>query len=98
MGRPCLSQRGNRNMSTSPQAGSGRLASIDQFRGLSIVLMVLANYLAGVTLVPAWLRHAPDIGLTVIDLIAPFFIFAIALTYGLSWSRRRARDGTQKAA
>jgi predicted acyltransferase len=49
--------------------------------------------MGGVESVPAWLKHAPDVGLTVIDLIAPFFIFAIGLTYGLSFKRRLARDG-----
>jgi len=71
---------------------SGRIHAIDSFRGFAILMMVLANYMGGVLLVPAWLKHAPDIGLTVIDLIAPFFIFAIALTYGLSFSRRLERD------
>jgi predicted acyltransferase len=75
-----------------------RLASLDQFRGLAIVLMVLANFMGGVSRVPAWLKHAPDIGLTVIDLIAPFFIFAIGLTFGLSYRRRAARDGGWKTA
>jgi predicted acyltransferase len=70
-----------------------RLYSIDLFRGLAIVLMVLANFLGGVVQIPAWLKHAPDVGLTVIDLVAPFFIFAIALTFGLSWQRRSARVG-----
>lgn len=74
------------------------LESIDQFRGLAIVLMVLANYLAGVYWIPSWLKHAPDIGLTVIDLIAPFFIFAIGLTYGLSIRRRAGRQGWTGAA
>lgn len=73
-----------------------RIDAIDQFRGLAIVLMVLANFLAGVELVPAWLKHAPDIGLTVIDLIAPFFIFAIGVTYGISYRRRLGRDGAAK--
>ncbi len=70
-----------------------RIASIDAFRGFAILTMVLANYLAGVEWVPAGLKHAPDVGLTVIDLIAPFFIFAIGLTYGLSAQRRIERDG-----
>jgi predicted acyltransferase len=65
-----------------------RLDSIDQFRGFAIFAMVLANYMADCVVVPSWLKHAPDIGLTVIDLIAPFFIFAIGLTYGPSLSRR----------
>ena len=74
-------------------ADPGRIESIDKYRGLSIMLMVLANFLADVRSVPAWLAHAPDVGLTVIDLIAPFFIFAIGLTYGPSYRRRLSRDG-----
>jgi predicted acyltransferase len=84
--------------STTPPPAHTRLTSIDQFRGLAIVLMVLANFMGGVYRVPAWLKHAPDVGLTVIDLIAPFFIFAIGLTYGLSYRRRVARDGYWKTA
>jgi len=72
---------------------SQRILSIDQFRGFAIFMMVLANYMGAVQLIPAWLKHAPDVGLTVIDLIAPFFIFAIALTYNLSFRRRLERDG-----
>ena len=72
---------------------SNRISSIDQFRGFAILTMVPANFMVGIQIIPAWLKHAPDIGLTVIDLIAPFFIFAISLTYGLSFSHRLARDG-----
>jgi len=64
---------------------SGRLDAIDQFCGFAILLMVLADYLVDVNIVPAWLKHAPDIGYTVIDLIAPLFVFAIGLTFGLSF-------------
>jgi len=74
-----------------------RLESVDHLRGLAILLVALANYLASVRLVPAWLKHAPDIGLTVVDLIAPLFIFAIGLTYGFSLRRRISRDGWGKA-
>jgi predicted acyltransferase len=70
-----------------------RLESIDEFRGFSILLMVLANYLAGPHVVPAWLKHAPDIGFTVIDIIAPMFIAAIGLTFGVSFRARLIRDG-----
>jgi predicted acyltransferase len=73
-----------------------RRPSIDAFRGLAIVLMVAANFLAGVTVVPGWLRHAPDIGLTVIDVIAPMFITAIGLTYASSARSRRERSGTRE--
>lgn len=83
-------------MNTSTKPETNRLVAIDQFRGLIIIFMVLANYLGGVHSTPIWLQHAPDIGLTVIDLIAPCFIFAIGLTYGLSWKRRKAAYGKRR--
>jgi predicted acyltransferase len=73
-----------------------RLDSIDQFRGLAIILMVLVNYAADVQTVPAWFKHAPDIGLTIADLVAPMFIFAIGLTFGISARKRREREGLGK--
>ena len=73
-----------------------RISSIDQFRGFAILTMVPANFMVGIQIIPAWLKHAPDIGLTVIDLIAPFFIFAIGLTYALAFNRRFERDGAFK--
>jgi predicted acyltransferase len=73
-----------------------RLASIDAFRGLAIAGMVIANFLAGVEWIPAWLKHAPDAGFTIIDLVAPMFIFAIGLTYADSARRRSDMDGAWK--
>jgi predicted acyltransferase len=82
----------------SSSAPRGRLEAIDQFRGFAILLMVLADYLARPQAVPAWLKHAHDVGFTVIDLIAPLFIFAIGLTYGISFRRRLARSGVWQTA
>ncbi len=73
-----------------------RIPSIDCFRGLSIMLMVIVNYINGIQGIPAYLKHAPDIGLTVTDLVAPAFIFAIGLTYRLSFQKRIERDGAGK--
>jgi predicted acyltransferase len=70
-----------------------RLEAIDQFRGFAILLMILANYMNNVNTIPAWLKHANDVGYTVIDLIAPMFVFAMGLTYGLSFRRRLERHG-----
>lgn len=70
-----------------------RFHSIDLFRGLAILGMVLANYLAGVNWISPWFKHAKDAGFTVIDLVAPMFIFAIGLTYARSFNHRLARDG-----
>lgn len=70
---------------------------IDNFRGLSIILMAIVNYLGGVDAVPPWLKHSPDIGLTIADYIAPMFIFAIGLTYRASFERHLKRDGLLEA-
>jgi predicted acyltransferase len=75
---------------------TSRISAIDQFRGFAIITMILANYSGGIQVIPAWLKHAPDIGLTFTDLIAPFFIFAISLTFGSSFQRRLHRDGAVK--
>ncbi len=72
-----------------------RDVAIDRFRGLAILLMVIANFLEHVRAVPGWLKHAPDVGLTVVDFIAPAFIFAIGLTFPGSTRRRLARDGAR---
>lgn len=61
-----------------------------------MVLMVGGNYIAGVGFVPAFLKHAPDIGLTVADLVAPSFVFAIGLNYVPSFERR-SRTGLARA-
>jgi predicted acyltransferase len=84
-------------MSIQRTSPGSRLAAIDQFRGFAIFLMVLADFLSDVERAPAWLKHAPDIGYTIIDLIAPMFIFAIGLTFGISFRRRLARDGAWRA-
>lgn len=92
MSLPASALAGNAAQAKSPD----RLDSIDQLRGLAILLMVLANYQGPVRIIPAWLRHTHDIGLTPTDLVAPLFVFAIGLTYGLSVRRRIARDGRRK--
>lgn len=77
----------------NPAPAKQRIKAIDQFRGFAIICMVLINYGTRIQSVPAWLKHAPDIGLNFPDLGAPVFIFAIGLTYRLSFRHRVERDG-----
>jgi len=73
-----------------------RYLSIDIFRGLAIVGMIFVNIVAPFNNTPAWSKHAIDYGLTYVDLIAPFFIFAIGLTYKMSFDRTLEREGYVK--
>jgi predicted acyltransferase len=73
-----------------------RYLSIDLFRGLAIIGMVFVNILSEFPNVPAWSKHAVEYGLTYVDLIAPFFIFAISLTYKMSFDSTLKREGYVK--
>jgi predicted acyltransferase len=70
-----------------------RIKAIDQFRGFAIILMVVFNYGMEVQTLPTWMKHVPDVGMNFADLGTPVFVFAIGLTYGLSFRRRAERDG-----
>ena len=74
-----------------------RIPAIDQFRGFAILLMVIFNYLSGIESIPDWLKHVPDIGMNFPDLGTPVFVFAIGLTYSLSFHRRVKKDGRPRA-
>jgi len=65
-----------------------RLLSLDFFKGLTILLMVFVNTVGQFTYTPSWTKHAVDFGLTYVDLVAPFFVFMMALNYKSSFLRR----------
>lgn len=77
-------------------ADSSRNLAIDRLRGVLIILMVGGNYLSGIQAVPAFLKHAPDIGFTIADSVAPAFVFVIGLNFGPSLARR-TRQGAGAA-
>ncbi|XP_063814810.1 heparan-alpha-glucosaminide N-acetyltransferase-like isoform X2 [Pseudophryne corroboree] len=60
-----------------------RLLSLDTFRGFSLTLMVFVNYGGG----GYWFfQHAPWNGLTVADLVMPWFVFIIGTSLALAFS------------
>lgn len=59
-----------------------RVASIDAFRGIAVLVMAVGNLGLGVRWVPAALKHATDVGFTVADVVAPMFMLSIALVIG----------------
>ena len=77
-------------------ATQSRLLFLDQFRGLAIVLMVLASALGGYEQVPSYLQHAPADGFTLPDIVMPMFLFAMGYAAELSFRRRVEGNGSLK--
>ncbi|KAI7811150.1 heparan-alpha-glucosaminide N-acetyltransferase isoform X1 [Triplophysa rosa] len=66
-----------------PATAERRLRSLDTFRGLALVIMVFVNYGGG----RYWFfRHESWNGLTVADLVFPWFVFIMGTSVGLSLS------------
>lgn len=80
-------------MVAAPPGGLGRLASLDAFRGLVILAMILVNYLAGVQNIPAWAKHLPQDqeGYTLVDVVFPGFLFIVGVAIPLALHKRMAR-------
>ena len=95
--RPWGPARGKASDPATRDRRGERVASIDAIRGVAVLLMAMGNLGLGAGWEPSWLKHTPDVGLTIADLVAPLFIVVSgsAVTRGLE--RRRAREGTPAA-
>ena len=72
-----------------------RFASLDIFRGAIIAAMVVVNNPGDPSHVYSQLAHAAWHGMTVTDVIAPWFLWVIGVTTSISASRRM--EGTSSA-
>jgi heparan-alpha-glucosaminide N-acetyltransferase len=77
---------------------SERIASIDVFRGLTMLVMLFANDInddifGGIKDSPWWLHHMPPAvdGMTMNDVIFPAFLFIVGLSIPIALERRIAR-------
>ncbi|XP_061627325.1 heparan-alpha-glucosaminide N-acetyltransferase isoform X3 [Phyllopteryx taeniolatus] len=69
------------NILPPPPSPSKRLRSLDTFRGISLIIMVFVNYGGG----RYWFfRHESWNGLTVADLVFPWFVFIMGTSIALS--------------
>ena len=68
--------------------GSGRLVSLDAFRGLSIAGMILVNNPGSWAHIYPPLAHAEWHGWTPTDLIFPYFLFIVGVAIPFSFQRR----------
>jgi len=76
---------------------ASRLVSLDAFRGLTIIGMLIVNNPGDSTAAFAELRHSPWHGWTIADLIFPFFLFVVGITTHLSLDGRRHRGDDDAA-
>src|SRR6476661_3920625 len=70
-------------------ADSGRLDSLDIFRGLAIAAMILVSTPGTWTAVYTPLDHALWNGWTLTDLVFPFLLFAMGAAVPFALARRR---------
>lgn len=84
-----------------------RLNSLDAFRGLAILCMVLSSSIAFGDIMPAWMFHAqtpppthvfnPNLaGITWVDLVFPFFLFSMGAAIPLALHKKVEAEPFQK--
>lgn len=74
-----------------------RWKAVDELRGFAVLLLFIFNGFCSFSNTPAWLRHAPVGKYFIFDLVAPLFLFAVGLSYSLSFQKRSERDGKSSA-
>ena len=68
---------------------SGRLVSLDAFRGITIALMIIVNDPGSWKYVYAPLEHAEWNGITPTDLVFPFFLYIVGVSIALAYTKRK---------
>lgn len=74
-----------------------RLASIDVFRALTMLLMIFVNDLGTLTNIPLWLEHtkAAEDGMGLADTVFPAFLFIVGLSIPFAIGSRWAKGVSQ---
>jgi heparan-alpha-glucosaminide N-acetyltransferase len=67
-----------------------RILSIDVLRGITILVMIFVNELAGVRDVPAWMKHMPGDAdaMSFVDVVFPAFLFIVGMAIPFAINRR----------
>jgi heparan-alpha-glucosaminide N-acetyltransferase len=79
------------------QTRGRRVASIDVFRGLTMMVMIFVNELAEVRGLPWWTYHAhaqQDV-MTYVDMVFPFFLFIVGMSMPFAIERRLELNPSQ---
>lgn len=74
-----------------------RWKAVDELRGFAVLLLFIFNGFYSFANTPFWLRHATAGKYFIFDMVAPLFLFAVGLSYSLSFKKRSGRDGKSSA-
>src|SRR5919205_1940083 len=77
-------------------AATGRMLSLDAFRGITIAGMILVNNPGTWSAIYSPLEHAAWHGWTPTDLVFPFFLFIVGVSITLSLARRAEAGGSKR--
>src|ERR671914_515372 len=78
------------------EQGTGRLVSLDVFRGLTIAGMILVNNPGTWGAIYDPLEHAAWHGWTPTDFVFPFFLFIVGVSIALALARRAEAGGPKR--
>lgn len=75
------------------QLSKQRILSIDAFRGITILVMVFVNELAGMRDIPAWMKHMPADAdaMSFVDVVFPAFLFIVGMAIPFAINNRLAK-------
>lgn len=70
-----------------------RILSIDALRGITILVMIFVNELAGVQDIPAWMKHMPADAdaMTFVDMVFPAFLFIVGMSIPFAINNRLSK-------
>ncbi len=75
------------------QLSTQRVLSIDVFRGITILVMIFVNELAGVSGISPWMKHMPADAdaMTFVDVVFPAFLFIVGMSIPFAINRRLSK-------
>jgi heparan-alpha-glucosaminide N-acetyltransferase len=73
------------------QLRSGRISSIDVFRALTVLVMIIVNQWGGVQGLPSWMKHMPADAdaMSFVDVVFPAFLFIVGMSIPFALQQRQ---------
>lgn len=70
-----------------------RILSVDALRGITILVMIFVNELAGVSGIPQWMKHMPANAdaMTFVDVVFPAFLFIVGMSIPFALNNRLSK-------